>query len=295
MYEIFENVKDNQEIFEAYSNLPNYKVFDLNNGGGICYIFFTSHGLFFPTTLFEFQHEVVEKNKFEWVNIGSEKRIQEKAAKYIFVRDIYKNFCIEGISAVCNSHYKVAEKLKTLTKGYKVVTVGSSAGGFMAVLFGCLLNAEAIYAFSPQISLEIYNKYHPIKYFEKYRTTQPFMDLKQLVNEYRGNMYFFYANACDEDIAQYEYIEEFEKVRFFSINGKVHGAPLYGISIREILCMPYLELDNLFYKYKNKRISPARFLLTTNGFIEGMPYICGRAIKKSIRKIRTILNGKKSH
>ena len=98
MYEIFENVKDNQEIFEAYSNLPNYKVFDLNNGGGICYIFFTSHGLFFPTTLFEFQHEVVEKNKFEWVNIGSEKRIQEKAAKYIFVRDIYKNFCIEGIN-----------------------------------------------------------------------------------------------------------------------------------------------------------------------------------------------------
>lgn len=34
MYEIFENVKDNQEIFEAYSNLPNYKVLDLNNGGG---------------------------------------------------------------------------------------------------------------------------------------------------------------------------------------------------------------------------------------------------------------------
>ncbi len=28
MYEIFENVKDNQEIFEAYSNLPNYKVLD---------------------------------------------------------------------------------------------------------------------------------------------------------------------------------------------------------------------------------------------------------------------------
>lgn len=81
------------------------------------------------------------------MNIGSEQKLQEKAAKQIFVRDIYKNFCIEGINAEFNSHYKVAEKLKMLTQGYKVVTVGSSAGGFMAILFGCLLNAEAIYAF----------------------------------------------------------------------------------------------------------------------------------------------------
>lgn len=84
-----------------------------------------------------------------------------------------------------------------LTQGYKVVTVGSSAGGFMAILFGCLLNAEAIYAFSPQISLEIYNKYHPIRYFDKYRVEQQYMDLKQLINEYKGTLYFFYAKACD--------------------------------------------------------------------------------------------------
>ena len=66
MYEIFENARDNQEIFEAYSNLQNYKVLNFDRQGEYCYIFFTSHGLFFPTTISEFKKEVVEKDKFEW-------------------------------------------------------------------------------------------------------------------------------------------------------------------------------------------------------------------------------------
>ena len=85
MYEIFENARDNQEIFEAYSNLQNYKVLNFDRQGEYCYIFFTSHGLFFPTTISEFKKEVVEKDKFEWMNIGSEQKLQEKAAKQISV------------------------------------------------------------------------------------------------------------------------------------------------------------------------------------------------------------------
>ena len=38
MYEIFENARDNQEIFEAYSNLQNYKVLNFDRQGGYCYI-----------------------------------------------------------------------------------------------------------------------------------------------------------------------------------------------------------------------------------------------------------------
>lgn len=39
MYEIFENARDNQGIFEAYSNLQNYKVlnFDRQGGGTVTY------------------------------------------------------------------------------------------------------------------------------------------------------------------------------------------------------------------------------------------------------------------
>lgn len=105
-----------------------------------------------------------------------------------------------------------------------------------------------------------------------------------MINEYKGTLYFFYANACDEDIAQYEHIADLENVRFFSINGKVHGAPLYGISIREVLCMSYCELDNLFKKYNKRKISPERFLFATNSPMESIPYICGRMVKKTIQE-----------
>ena len=36
MYEIFENARDNQEIFEAYSNLQNYKVLNFDRQGEYC-------------------------------------------------------------------------------------------------------------------------------------------------------------------------------------------------------------------------------------------------------------------
>ena len=61
---------------------------------------------------------------------------------------------------------------------------------------------------------------------------------------------------------------------------------MYGISIREVLCMSYCELDNLFKKYNKRKISLERFLFATNSPMESIPYICGRMVKKTIRKIK---------
>ena len=45
------------------------------------------------------------------------------------------------------------EWLKKETRGYEVYTVGSSAGGYAAVLFGYSLNAERIISFNGQFIL----------------------------------------------------------------------------------------------------------------------------------------------
>lgn len=84
MYEIFENARDNQEIFEAYSNLQNYKVLNFDRQGEYCYIFFTSHGLFFPTTISEFKKEVVEKDKFEMDEYWKRTKTSRKSCKADF-------------------------------------------------------------------------------------------------------------------------------------------------------------------------------------------------------------------
>ena len=176
MYEIFEKFEENLEIERFYNEQRNYKVESIGDEG-YCYIFFTSHGLYYPTSIEEFRKNVITSDKYEWMNIASDKEIKNKASIYVFVRDIYKNWCINGCNGIINTQDKVAELLKNLSRGKRIITVGSSAGGYMAILFGCLLKAEAIYAFSPQISLDIYNQYHPIKYYEQYRGNLKYLDL----------------------------------------------------------------------------------------------------------------------
>lgn len=52
MYEIFEKKEDNEEIYRFYCNNDNFKVEDISNDvNKPVYIFFTGHGLFFPTTI----------------------------------------------------------------------------------------------------------------------------------------------------------------------------------------------------------------------------------------------------
>ena len=125
-------------------------------------------GLFFPTTVEEFRKQVVERDKFEWMNLSTNQDIYNSASTIIFVRDVYKNWCINGINANINTQEKLEDYLRQIVGNREVVTVGSSAGGYMAILFGILLKAKTIYSFSPQVNLHTYNIDHPIKYYEEY-------------------------------------------------------------------------------------------------------------------------------
>jgi hypothetical protein len=79
----------------------------------------------------------------------------KNAGKLIFVRDIFKSWYVCGISDRYSSIDDMIDFLKEETKGYKVITVGNSAGGYMAVLAGVLLGAERVFNFSGQYSLRI--------------------------------------------------------------------------------------------------------------------------------------------
>ena len=62
MYEIFENARDNQEIFEAYSNLQNYKVLNFDRQGEYClHIFYFPWFVFSQQQFQNLKNEVVEK------------------------------------------------------------------------------------------------------------------------------------------------------------------------------------------------------------------------------------------
>ena len=61
MYEIFENARDNQEIFEAYSNLQNYKVLNFDRQGEYCYIFLLPMVCFFQQQFQNLKKKLLKK------------------------------------------------------------------------------------------------------------------------------------------------------------------------------------------------------------------------------------------
>lgn len=97
---------------------------------------------------------------FEFFNIMS----RSAPAKKIFVRDHWQAWYHRGVRDVAADIEGVETSLRRIRdeqRPAKVVTLGTSAGGYAALLFGYLLGATEIHAFSPQtfISPELRARY----------------------------------------------------------------------------------------------------------------------------------------
>jgi tetratricopeptide (TPR) repeat protein len=76
--------------------------------------------------------------------------------KKIFIRDVYDAWYNKGLKNIVDSIEGVAEYLKEQIeqiKPKKLITLGSSSGGYASLLFGFLLNADRSLAFSPQTKI----------------------------------------------------------------------------------------------------------------------------------------------
>lgn len=282
------------KIQQKYNNLDNYKIEEINGGGRYCWIFFTSHGLYFPTTIAQFEKQVIINDKYEWLNISNNVEIKAKASKYIFVRDIYKNWCLEGINANVNSIEKLAELLKKEAQGKPIITVGSSAGGYMAIALGCILKATYIYAFSPQISLIEYDKFHVVKYLEQYRIDErkKWLSLEEIIGKYRdGDIFYFYPTRCDEDVAQYNIIRNIfnKKLHVFAVRFAQHGTPIYGESVRKTLSIEPDRLVTLCERYNQKEISRMKYMADTSGLAKACIIGIGSFTKKILKRIKSVI------
>lgn len=123
------------------------------------------------------------EDRFEWENLVNYSDIPKHAAKCIFIRDIHKTWHITGINHKINSIDKLIEFLKEITQGYQIITVGSSAGGYMSALVGAKLNAHLAFSFSGQFSL--YANPSPIPnyyWLNKYKKREEKINIIAFVN-----------------------------------------------------------------------------------------------------------------
>lgn len=88
---------------------------------------------------------------FEFFNLMS-----QFAVKKLFLRDLEQTWYHNGIKGVGDNIDAIAACIQdfiTQQNVRRVIMIGNSAGGYAALLFGCLLQVDEVYAFSPQTFL----------------------------------------------------------------------------------------------------------------------------------------------
>ena len=84
-------------------------------------------------------------------------QLADVPASRVFIRDLDQAWYQCGIRGVSDDISSAAEWLKQLLKEHDirhVVCAGSSSGGFGAILFGCLIDAQEVHAFGAQTTIE---------------------------------------------------------------------------------------------------------------------------------------------
>jgi predicted esterase YcpF (UPF0227 family) len=121
-----------------------------------------------------------------------------------FYRDLHQCWYQRGIEGISTNIEDTKVYLEKVIDGYKkVIFMGTSAGGYAAILFGSLLNVSHVIAFSPQ---SIINK--------KYT---PYNNLKHIIN--KTTNYHLYCNTAildPHDVhhrSQVDNLNEFENVK----------------------------------------------------------------------------------
>lgn len=277
--------KENPVVFVEYQK-DNFFVKNTNQHSKICIIFFSGNGLYFPNTEEEFNKTIIQNNRYEWEHITLDGTFLKKTGKLIFVRDVYKQWYVRGINANLNTIEKVVNRLKEETVGYHIITTGSSAGGYAAVLFGILLNAQKIFTFSGQFSLyELINKEEtPFLFQEKNNTdTNRYFDLTAYLKTSTIPVYYFFPYHNEFDYQQAQKICGIDTVYSFKINAEEHGKTVLPDTYKYLFFTSQKKLAGVYKKLSHKIINPENLLCIFS--IRYKLYSVYLSFKKTVKNI----------
>lgn len=252
---------DSDIVNQVYKENDNY-IIEYNEAGDkkYCAIYFSSNDIYYPNSEDIFRKRIVEKNFFEWYNT----RI-EKAYKHIFVRDVFKQWYLCGINSKINTQEKLFDFLKEETKGYKTINIGSSAGGYAAILYGSLLDVEKILAFNPQFEIDSLllstsESVNPLIFRYK-ETKRKYFDIKDII--YNNTKIFYFLSLDSKwDFEQNLHIGDKKDIFRIKFSTSHHGIPFLKVALNKVL---NLESDVLIKLSGNHNHNPILFTIKMVG------------------------------
>lgn len=252
---------DSEIVNKVYQKQNNYLIeFDEKGDKEWCAVYFCSNDIYYPNNEEIFRKRIIEKNFFEWYH----SRIT-RASKHIFIRDIFKQWYLAGINININTPEKLIEFLKKETEGYKVVTIGSSAGGYAAILYGSFINTQYTLAFNPQFEIQSLLKrstevINPLLFRIKDQRTQYF-DITKFISK-EAKIFYFYSNASSWDVEQNNHINQnVPNLYTIAFRTKHHGIPFLKVALPKVLNLKIKQLETL----SKKNHSPIVFTIQMVG------------------------------
>lgn len=251
---------------EYYEKEQNFEIRynDVNNN--CCYIYFSSNGLYKRNDIESFRH-MIDYKRFEWKHLSA----KCKPRKEIFVRDIWLSWYVKGINSRINSIDAIITWLRLETKGYQIVTVGNSSGGYMATIAAIKLKALLCYNISGQFSLENHNnhvnvnpllkKYHKLnqgQYYECYK----------MLKESNIPIVYCYPKKVDHDLVQSTFVKNFATVYSFSFDSSIHGRTVNSFVLPEFISCSLSDIEKMYIKFENETIRPIEFSFYLCGIIK---------------------------
>ena len=240
-----------------------------------CIVYFSSHNIYYPNTENEFKKQVLNKNRFEWYGA----RIK-KGYKHIFIRDNKKQWYLEGINNNINSIEKLEAFLIKETKGYKTIMLGSSAGGYAAVLFGSLLKSEYVISFNGQFQfydlLETSSeKVDPVIFRNRHnKNINKFYSLKSVVN-HPLKVFYFWSKKSNWDRINRDHVASLG-VSEIGFNTNNHGVPFLKTALDTVINMNFEELSSL----RSKSYNPVLFSMQYGGVKNTLVFIYKFVLRK---------------
>lgn len=272
-------------VQEAYRK-NNYKIVDIPKGTNICYIFFSSNGIYYPNTKSEFEDKIIIHDRFEWENLAKRKEMLATCDKQIFVRDIYKQWYVRGVNEKVDTVDKLVDLLRSLTNGFEVVTVGISAGGYMAALVAAKLNAKRCYDFSGQVSLWEEADRNPfLKLKGDKDIKSKWYNILDVVKSSSCCFYYFYASGCEEDCYSWNLLRECPNVYGFGFPWKKHAATCFTWNMPYVLIKGMQEMNDLAERYENRKINPLFFSFRTMPFDKAIYYPVRKIVKVFVKAV----------
>lgn len=255
---------DSDIVKSVYKKFPNYIIeYNEEVAKEYCILYFSSNDIYYPNNEIAFTDSIVKKNRFEWygnrINYGY---------KHIFLRDIQKQWYLTGINATIDTPEKLINFLKKEIEGYKLVCVGASAGGFISMIIGQVLNAACIYTFNGQF--EILSILHtsseekdPVIFRNRNNVDLlPYYDvLNFIVNP--SSIFYFHSNLSVWDKQQNKYIGNLA-LNKISFNTNNHGIPFLKSNLKVVLNLSTTEL----LKMTGKSFNPLFFSLKVVGLLQ---------------------------